>query len=93
MDATKTNADGGGQSAFQSKNTKPNPTLSQCSPQRRENAAAMYAGALLRESRTIVDAVCRHGPGPSIRRASRRLRAALDSLDWVCDYAESEAQP
>jgi len=93
VDALKTKADGGGQSAFQCSNANRNPTPSRGVQQERGKAAAIYGGMLLRESRGIVESINKRGPGPGIKFASRRLRAALDSLDWIIEYSECEARP
>lgn len=92
MDVLKTKAGAGGRPAFDCNNDTRNTTPHRQARQPR-GAAATYAGTVLRAARNIVERVNRHGPGPGIKRASASLREALDSLDWVSEYAEHEARP
>jgi hypothetical protein len=93
MDATQTKAGGGGQPAFHSNDISKNVTPSAAVSQFDGDAAAVYAGAVLREARNIVERICKRQPRQRIKLSLQRLRAALDALDWVCDYNEHEARP
>ena len=93
MDAAKTKAGGFASRPASSATSRSNPTLVHRTVQPRPSAAATYAGTVLREARGIVEQVHKRGPGPGIKLASRRLRAALDALDWVCEYAANEVRP
>jgi hypothetical protein len=90
----KTKADGcdGTQPAFQCNNAKTNPTRAPRKVQPGRKSAEVYAGTVLREARVIVERVNKHGPGAGIRIASQRLRYALDSLEWLCDYTKHEVR-
>ena len=90
--APKTKAGGVASRPALQNNSKANVTSSHSSRQQRPPAAAVYAGTVLREARNIVERVHKHGPGRGIKVASQRLREALDSLDWLCEYVECEVQ-
>ena len=93
MEDHKTKAGGGGRPTFES-NAKSNATLLSYRAQAGDRTTApRYAGTVLREARNIVEQINKRGPGLGIKLASQRLRQALDSLDWLCEYVEHEARP
>ena len=92
VDAIKTKAGGVAAQPALDNNSMWNATRSPVSLQQRSKAGAIYAGTVIREARKIVELINKRGPGPGIKLASQRLREALDSLDWICEYVENEGR-